>query len=73
MPLVRLDKYISERTEHTRSQIKTLVQKGKVTVDGVIVKRSDHKIDDVSADVKECARSALSPRDTAPASPPHCV
>ena len=52
MPLVRLDKYISERTEHTRSQIKTLVQKGKVTVDGVIVKRSDHKIDDVSADVK---------------------
>ena len=52
MPLVRLDKYISERTEHTRSQIKTLVQKGKVTVDDVIVKRSDHKIDDVSADVK---------------------
>ena len=52
MSLIRLDKYISERTEYTRSQIKVLALKGNISVDGNIVKKSDLKIDDVSADVR---------------------
>lgn len=51
MSQIRLDKFISERTEHTRSQIKELAAKGKIKVDGVIVKRSDTKIDPDSAAV----------------------
>ena len=51
MPLIRLDKYISERTELSRSQIKELCGKGKVTVDGAAVKKSDTKIDPDSAQV----------------------
>ncbi|MBP7187421.1 MAG: 16S rRNA pseudouridine(516) synthase [Ruminococcus sp.] len=45
MPLIRLDKFISERTEYTRSQIKSLCAKGSVTVNGSPVKKSDTKID----------------------------
>lgn len=51
MSQIRLDKFISERTEHTRSQIKELASKGKIKVDGVIVKKSDTKIDPDSAEV----------------------
>ncbi len=45
MPLIRLDKFISERTEFTRSQIKSLAASGKISVDGITVKKSDTKID----------------------------
>lgn len=44
MPDIRLDRFISERTEYTRSQIKTLASKGKITVNGVIARKSDLKI-----------------------------
>ena len=43
MASVRLDKFISERTEYTRSQIKELAAKGKITLDGAVVKRCDVK------------------------------
>ena len=45
MSLIRLDKFISERTEYSRSQIKQLAAKGSVTVGGVAVKKTDMKID----------------------------
>ena len=51
MAQVRLDKFISERTEYTRSQIKELAAKGRITVDGAVVKRSDTKIDPDTAEV----------------------
>lgn len=54
MPQIRLDKYISERTDYSRSQIKTLAQKGKIVVDGEIVKKSDTKIDPNMAAVEVC-------------------
>ncbi|MDE7105440.1 MAG: rRNA pseudouridine synthase [Ruminococcus sp.] len=44
MPDIRLDRFISERTEYTRSQIKVLASKGKITVNGIIAKKSDFKI-----------------------------
>ena len=45
MPQIRLDKFISERTEFSRSQIKQLTAKGAVSVNGNTVKKSDLKID----------------------------
>ena len=54
MPQIRLDKYISERSDYTRSQIKTLAQKGKIAVNGEIVKKSDTKIDSDTAAVEIC-------------------
>lgn len=56
MAQIRLDKFISERTEHSRSQIKELAAKGKITVDGVIVKRPDTKIDAEAAAVEVCGQ-----------------
>ncbi len=45
MPLIRLDKFISERSELSRSQIKQLAAKGQITLNGSVVKKSDTKID----------------------------
>ena len=42
---MRLDKFISERTEFTRSQIKSLAAKGRVTVNGIAVRKTDTHID----------------------------
>ena len=44
MQSIRLDKFIADRTEYSRSQIKLLVKKGAVRVDGVAAKTSDLKI-----------------------------
>lgn len=51
MNLIRLDKFISERTEYSRSQIKQLVSRKTVTVDGQAVKTSDMKINPDTAKV----------------------
>ena len=54
MPVIRLDKYISERSDYSRSQIKSLAASGKIVVNGAIVKKSDTKIDLESAAVEVC-------------------
>ena len=45
MPQTRLDKFISERGEFTRSRIKELASKGHIRVNNIIVKKADTKID----------------------------
>lgn len=45
MSISRLDKFISNNTEYSRSEIKELVKRGKISVDGVLVKKSDIKVD----------------------------
>lgn len=42
--LMRLDKYLTEMGEGTRSQIKEMARKGRITVNGVTEKKSDRKI-----------------------------
>ncbi|MBE6860386.1 MAG: rRNA pseudouridine synthase [Ruminococcus sp.] len=42
---MRLDKFIADHTEYTRSQIKAIVKKGGVSVDGKAVKAADMQID----------------------------
>jgi 16S rRNA pseudouridine516 synthase len=51
MSILRLDRFISNNTEYTRSQIKELVKHGKISVDGTAVKRSDVRIDTDSSKV----------------------
>ena len=45
MPILRLDKFISNNTEYSRSQIKDLIKHNKILVDNISVKKSDIKID----------------------------
>ncbi len=43
--MIRLDRAIVARTEHTRSEATTIVRRGQVSVDGVIVRDPSHHID----------------------------
>ena len=44
MSQIRLDKYLSEAGTGTRSQVKEYLKKGRVTVNGVLIKKPDIKI-----------------------------
>lgn len=52
MALIRLDKFISERTEYSRSQIKKLALQGGISVNGEVKKSADIKIDAENDKVK---------------------
>ncbi len=41
---IRLDKFISDNTDFSRSEIKKLVRSGKVEVDGAVVRKPEEKI-----------------------------
>ena len=43
---MRLDKYLAETAQCTRSEAKTLLSKGKVTVNGTVCKKGDTQIKD---------------------------
>ena len=43
---MRLDKYLAETAQCTRSEAKTLLQKGRVTVNGAICKKGDTQLKD---------------------------
>lgn len=45
MSIVRLDRFICNNSEYSRSQIKNLIKRSKISVDGIIVKKSDIKVD----------------------------
>ena len=42
---IRLDKYLSDMTSETRSKVKEYIRKGRITVNTVIVKSPDTKVD----------------------------
>lgn len=44
MALERLDKYISSQTALSRSEARTAIRRGKITVNGVVVRNIDQKI-----------------------------
>ena len=44
MSTMRIDRFISERSEYTRSEIKNLVSKKLVTADGIVIRKSDIKV-----------------------------
>ena len=49
--LVRLDKYLADMRMGTRSEVKKYIRKGRVQVDGIIVKESDLKLDFTNTEV----------------------
>ncbi len=61
MPKIRLDKYLADMLNKTRSQVKTDIKNKKVTVDGSIAKAADLKIDtDTSVIMYDNTRVAYS-------------
>lgn len=44
--MIRLDKFLSEMSGWTRSEVKKIVRTGSVTVDGNEVKKPETKIDE---------------------------
>ena len=49
--MIRLDKFLCEMEIGTRSQVKDMVKKGMVSVDGEVVKKADYKFDETAARV----------------------
>jgi 16S rRNA pseudouridine516 synthase len=48
---MRLDKFLCDMQLGTRSQVKELIKKGNISVNGSIVKKADLKIDEASDDI----------------------
>ena len=49
--MIRLDKFLCEMEMGTRSQVKDLIKKGMVTVDGEVIKKAEYKFDESKAKV----------------------
>ena len=49
--MIRLDKFLCEVEMGTRSQVKEMVKKGMISVDGEVVKKADYKFDETAAKV----------------------
>ena len=49
--MIRLDKFLCEMEIGTRSQVKELIKKGNVLVDGDVIKKSDYKFEETVAKV----------------------
>ena len=43
---MRLDKFLADLKYGTRSEVKTLIKKGHVQIDGQIIKKADYKVDE---------------------------
>lgn len=50
--LKRIDRILSEQTNYSRKEIKKLVSKGLVLVNGLVVRKSDEKYDDDNISIK---------------------
>ena len=51
--VVRLDKYLADMSVGTRSEVKNLIKKGLVTVNGEVIKKPEYKVD-TEADQLTC-------------------
>lgn len=49
--MIRLDKYLADMSIGTRSEVKRLIKKGMVRVDGEVVRKPEYKIDEVKDSV----------------------
>ena len=47
----RIDKIIASQGKYTRSEVKKLASQGKITVDGIVIKKSDIKVDTSSVKI----------------------
>ena len=44
--MMRLDKYLAERTGMTRSESRKAITKGRISVDGAICRKADAQLED---------------------------
>lgn len=49
--MIRLDKYLSEMGQGTRSEVKKYIRQGSVTVDGEVVRKPEDKVDETCQSV----------------------
>ena len=49
--MMRLDKYLAERTGMTRSESRKAITKGRISVDGAICRKADAQLDENTAAV----------------------
>ena len=49
--MIRLDKFLCEMELGTRSQVKDMIKKGQVSVDGEVIKKADCKFEEITAKV----------------------
>lgn len=49
--MMRLDKYLAHAGYGTRSEVKKIIQKGLVEVNGVVIKKDDQKINEIEDDI----------------------
>ena len=54
--MMRLDKYLAERTGMTRSESRKAITKGRVMVAGKICRKADTQLDETAADRAGCMR-----------------
>lgn len=54
---MRLDKLLCEMSVGTRSEVKQMIKKGKITVDGAVVKKPEMKVDPDTAEITAEGRS----------------
>lgn len=62
MSQIRLDKFISERTEYSRREIKELARKGGIKLNGAAIKAPDVKIDPENDTVEVCGKTVQAER-----------
>lgn len=62
MTLIRLDKFISERTEYSRREIKELAKKSEIKLNGALAKSTDIKIDPDNDLVEVCGKAVSAQR-----------
>ena len=49
--MIRLDKFLCEMEVGTRSQVKDMIKKGQISVNGEVVKKADYKFDESTAKI----------------------
>ena len=49
--MIRLDKFLCEMEVGTRSQVKDIIKKGQVSINGEVVKKADYKFDETTSKV----------------------
>ena len=46
--IMRLDKFLADLQFGTRSEVKNLIKKGRVSIEGTIIKKADYKVDETT-------------------------
>ena len=57
--MVRLDKYLCDAGAGTRSEVKEIIKRGQVKVNGEVCKRPEQKVEESTAVVDYCGQTVV--------------